>query len=165
MSQTQAAHADSIDGQDPHDEVQKKVKSRRPASTTTPSCYSGCLSDSPEADIGLPLNRYCFPATEIEGMAVSAPSQSRVSTVSRHALTISRPILTPKTVLPLFFIIGIIFAPIGGLLLYASAQVSIHYTRSNSQSDIDLGIRCKNLSLTTQNVLQTPQKATTLAIS
>lgn len=35
-----------------------------------------------------------------------------------------RPILTPKTVLPLFFAIGIIFAPIGGLLLYASAQVS-----------------------------------------
>ena len=34
-----------------------------------------------------------------------------------------RPILTPKTVLPLFFAIGIIFAPIGGLLLYASAQV------------------------------------------
>lgn len=38
-------------------------------------------------------------------------------------LTPSRPILTPKTVLPLFFVIGIIFAPIGGLLLYASAQV------------------------------------------
>ncbi|KAF4461246.1 cell division CDC50 [Fusarium albosuccineum] len=34
-----------------------------------------------------------------------------------------QPILTPKTVLPLFFAIGIIFAPIGGLLLYASAQV------------------------------------------
>jgi hypothetical protein len=31
--------------------------------------------------------------------------------------------LTPKTVLPLFFIVGVIFAPIGGLLLYASAQV------------------------------------------
>ncbi|MCJ1467782.1 hypothetical protein MMC07_006407 [Pseudocyphellaria aurata] len=35
-----------------------------------------------------------------------------------------QPILTPKTVLPLFFTVGIIFAPIGGLLLYASAQVS-----------------------------------------
>ncbi|KFX87896.1 hypothetical protein V490_07959, partial [Pseudogymnoascus sp. VKM F-3557] len=34
-----------------------------------------------------------------------------------------QPILTPKTVLPLFFAIGIIFAPIGGALLYASAQV------------------------------------------
>jgi hypothetical protein len=36
-----------------------------------------------------------------------------------------RPILTPKTVLPLFFGIGIIFAPIGGVLLYASAQVQM----------------------------------------
>ncbi|KAK2589522.1 alkylphosphocholine resistance protein lem3 [Conoideocrella luteorostrata] len=34
-----------------------------------------------------------------------------------------QPILTPKTVLPLFFTIGIIFAPIGGLLLYASSKV------------------------------------------
>jgi hypothetical protein len=34
-----------------------------------------------------------------------------------------QPILTPKTVLPLFFVVGIIFAPIGGLLLYASSLV------------------------------------------
>ncbi|KAF7861383.1 hypothetical protein EAF04_007948 [Stromatinia cepivora] len=34
-----------------------------------------------------------------------------------------QPILTPKTVLPLFFAIGIIFAPIGGGLLYASSVV------------------------------------------
>ncbi|PSR78691.1 ligand-effect modulator 3 family [Coniella lustricola] len=43
-----------------------------------------------------------------------------------------QPILTPKTVLPLFFSIGIIFAPIGGLLLYASSQVQelvIDYTK------------------------------------
>jgi hypothetical protein len=33
--------------------------------------------------------------------------------------------LTPKTVLPLFFAVGIIFAPIGGLLLWASSQVSL----------------------------------------
>jgi hypothetical protein len=33
------------------------------------------------------------------------------------------PILTPKTVLPLFFAVGIIFGPIGGLLLYASSKV------------------------------------------
>ncbi|KAH6655436.1 ligand-effect modulator 3 family [Truncatella angustata] len=32
-----------------------------------------------------------------------------------------QPILTPKTVLPLFFAIGIIFAPIGGLLIWASS--------------------------------------------
>ena len=34
-----------------------------------------------------------------------------------------QPILTPKTVLPLFFVVGVIFAPIGGALLYASAKV------------------------------------------
>jgi hypothetical protein len=34
------------------------------------------------------------------------------------------PILTPKTVLPLFFAIGIIFGPIGGLLLFASSKVA-----------------------------------------
>jgi len=33
------------------------------------------------------------------------------------------PILTPKTVLPIFFAIGIIFGPLGGLLLYASSKV------------------------------------------
>lgn len=42
-----------------------------------------------------------------------------------------QPILTPKTVLPLFFAIGVIFAPIGGGLLYASTTVrmiSLDYT-------------------------------------
>lgn len=42
-----------------------------------------------------------------------------------------QPILTPKTVLPLFFIVAIIFAPIGGLLLYASnkvQEISINYS-------------------------------------
>ncbi|RDW92403.1 Lem3 [Coleophoma crateriformis] len=34
-----------------------------------------------------------------------------------------QPILTPKTVLPLFFAVGIIFAPIGGLLIYSSSLV------------------------------------------
>ncbi|KAL2863608.1 CDC50/LEM3 family protein [Aspergillus lucknowensis] len=34
-----------------------------------------------------------------------------------------RPILTPKSVLPLFFVVGVIFAPIGGLLLWASSTV------------------------------------------
>ncbi|KAF3164775.1 hypothetical protein TWF225_001598 [Orbilia oligospora] len=46
-----------------------------------------------------------------------------------------QPILTPKTVLPLFFAVGIIFAPIGGLLLWASEQVQelvIDYTECAS---------------------------------
>ncbi|KAK9240017.1 ligand-effect modulator 3 family [Lipomyces kononenkoae] len=42
-----------------------------------------------------------------------------------------QPILTPKTVLPIFFAVGVIFAPIGGLLLYAShtvQELNIDYT-------------------------------------
>ncbi|KAI1085141.1 Lem3/Cdc50 [Whalleya microplaca] len=42
-----------------------------------------------------------------------------------------QPILTPKTVIPLFFVIGIICAPVGGLLIYASSTVKelrIDYT-------------------------------------
>ncbi|KAH7927728.1 Lem3/Cdc50 [Leucogyrophana mollusca] len=35
-----------------------------------------------------------------------------------------QPILTPKTVLPTLFIVGIIFAPIGGLLIWGSSLVS-----------------------------------------
>lgn len=60
-----------------------------------------------------------------------------------------QPILTPKTVLPLFFAVGIIFAPIGGLLLWASSQVQeivIDYTdcirvapTGNKWEDIDWG--------------------------
>ncbi|KAG0652063.1 Meiotically up-regulated 89 [Hyphodiscus hymeniophilus] len=50
-----------------------------------------------------------------------------------------QPILTPKTVLPLFFAIGVIFAPIGGLLLYASAQVqeiTLDYTHCWNQAPV-----------------------------
>ncbi|KAK9376732.1 ligand-effect modulator 3 family [Lipomyces chichibuensis] len=42
-----------------------------------------------------------------------------------------QPILTPKTVLPIFFAVGLIFAPIGALLLWASYRVqelNIDYT-------------------------------------
>ncbi|KAG0350573.1 hypothetical protein BG005_009891 [Podila minutissima] len=42
-----------------------------------------------------------------------------------------QPILTPKTVLPTFILVGILFAPLGGLLLWASdtvAEVVIDYT-------------------------------------
>lgn len=35
-----------------------------------------------------------------------------------------QPILTPKTVLPTFILVGILFAPLGGLLLWASDTVS-----------------------------------------
>jgi len=50
-----------------------------------------------------------------------------------------QPILTPKTVLPLFFAVGIIFAPIGGLLLYASSQVQeiiLDYSHCNNTAPV-----------------------------
>ncbi|EEH43248.2 uncharacterized protein PADG_08068 [Paracoccidioides brasiliensis Pb18] len=50
-----------------------------------------------------------------------------------------QPILTPKTVLPLFFIVGVIFAPIGGLLIWASSivqEVVIDYTDCASMAPI-----------------------------
>ncbi|CAN6623262.1 phospholipid-transporting ATPase accessory subunit Cdc50p [Trichomonascus vanleenenianus] len=51
-----------------------------------------------------------------------------------------QPILTPKTVLPLFFFITIVFAPIGGLLLFASNQVQelvIDYTHCEKDANTD----------------------------
>ncbi|KAI7832897.1 ligand-effect modulator 3 family [Kickxella alabastrina] len=49
-----------------------------------------------------------------------------------------QPLLTPKSVLPTFFIIGIIFAPIGGWLLWASGRVNelrIDYTNCDQLSN------------------------------
>jgi hypothetical protein len=42
-----------------------------------------------------------------------------------------QPILTPKTVLPTFFILGILFAPIGGILIWGSStitEITLDYT-------------------------------------
>ncbi|KAK3709570.1 alkylphosphocholine resistance protein lem3 [Vermiconidia calcicola] len=50
-----------------------------------------------------------------------------------------QPILTPKTVLPLFFAFGVIFAPIGGLLIWASSKIqdiTIDYSLCNSTAPI-----------------------------
>jgi hypothetical protein len=38
-----------------------------------------------------------------------------------------QPVLTPRSVLPTFFIIGVIFAPIGGVLFWASNNVTSHF--------------------------------------
>ncbi|KAF8510222.1 cell cycle control protein [Hysterangium stoloniferum] len=47
-----------------------------------------------------------------------------------------QPILTPKTVLPTLFIIGILFAPIGGLLIWGNStvtQITLPYTNCENQ--------------------------------
>ncbi|EPX75357.1 CDC50 domain-containing protein [Schizosaccharomyces octosporus yFS286] len=51
-----------------------------------------------------------------------------------------QPLLTPKTVLPLFFILGIIFGPLGGGLLYASSTVQelvVDYTDCEKLANYD----------------------------
>lgn len=43
-----------------------------------------------------------------------------------------QPILTPKTVLPILFIVGLCFAPIGGLLIWGSGNVSLSHKPCSS---------------------------------
>lgn len=69
-------------------------------------------------------DRYGFQTAAIKSMAVGGTLRTPPLYGNADRWD-CRPILTPKTVLPLFFAIGIIFAPIGGGLLYASAQVSV----------------------------------------
>ncbi|KAK9386748.1 CDC50/LEM3 family [Lipomyces mesembrius] len=50
-----------------------------------------------------------------------------------------QPILTPKTVLPIFFAVGLIFAPIGALLLWASyrvQEINIDYTHCSEAGTV-----------------------------
>nr|CAG8466090.1 6657_t:CDS:2 [Entrophospora candida]CAG8510777.1 4766_t:CDS:2 [Entrophospora candida] len=54
-------------------------------------------------------------------MAPETKSRKPANTAfKQQRLKAWQPILTPKTVLPTFFIIGIIFAPLGGLLFWAT---------------------------------------------
>ncbi|ORX37203.1 ligand-effect modulator 3 family [Kockovaella imperatae] len=51
-----------------------------------------------------------------------------------------QPILTPKAVLPTLFLIGIIFAPIGALIVWGSGKVTsitLDYTECDSQAPTD----------------------------
>lgn len=70
-------------------------------------------------------------------MAPETKSRKPANTAfKQQRLKAWQPILTPKTVLPTFFIVGIIFAPLGGLLLYASNSVNeleIDYTFCDSK--------------------------------
>ncbi|KAJ7090183.1 cell cycle control protein [Mycena belliarum] len=52
------------------------------------------------------------------------PHRSIDTAFKQQRLKAWQPILTPKTVLPTLFIIGILFAPIGGLLIWGSSLVS-----------------------------------------
>ena len=78
MSHTET-HVGSIDGQE-HEEVQKKVKSRRPASTLTPMAHRFVQRDKDIVQRLMrysALDRYRLPATAVESMAVSATPSPR----------------------------------------------------------------------------------------
>lgn len=49
-----------------------------------------------------------------------------------------QPVLTPRTALPTFFVIGIIFTPIGGLLYWSNSRVRISACHSNLFSRLTL---------------------------
>jgi hypothetical protein len=77
--------------------------------------------------------QYVHADTAADSSARTAIDHDNIDTAFRQQrLKAWQPILTPKTVLPLFFAVGVIFAPLGGLMLWASSQVqelSIEYQR------------------------------------
>ncbi|KAE8144637.1 ligand-effect modulator 3 family [Aspergillus avenaceus] len=60
---------------------------------------------------------------DVDGDKKSKNKRPANTAFRQQRLKAWQPILTPRSVLPLFFVIGVIFAPIGGLLLWASSEV------------------------------------------
>ncbi|CAK7204097.1 alkylphosphocholine resistance protein lem3 [Sporothrix eucalyptigena] len=92
--------------------------------------------DDDPADLGHPDS---IASNEDESKHTEKKKSKRPANTAfrQQRLKAWQPILTPKTVLPLFFAIGIIFAPIGGVLLYVSAQVQmiqLEYTNCATQA-------------------------------
>lgn len=120
----------------------KKEKTRRPGSM---SCTPNLLQYGALTVIG----RHCVPTTTAEGLAVRDLYVNK-DCESQQTNARNRPILTPKTVLPLFFVVGVIFAPLGGLLLWASSKVVIRHTSFFLPEITNLETRLRRLSLTIQ---------------
>ena len=84
-----------------------------------------------------------------ERMAEAKPAsshQSEDNQFKQQTLPAWQPILTAGTVLPIFFIIGIAFIPIGVGLMYLSdtvKEVSIEYT--NCKMDGNANKMCKDV--------------------
>ncbi|OQE76649.1 hypothetical protein PENNAL_c0065G05082 [Penicillium nalgiovense] len=111
MSQ-EVTRAESIEEQErAREDSDKKPKSRRPASMS-------------------------FLINPLTTTNLSAPDTA----FRQQRLKAWQPILTPKSVLPLFFIVGVIFAPIGGVLLWASSlvqEIAIDYSDCSSRAPTD----------------------------
>ncbi|CAE6409057.1 unnamed protein product [Rhizoctonia solani] len=71
-----------------------------------------------------------------EGKKAKTGSKEPANTAfKQQRLKAWQPILTPKTVLPVLFIVGLCFAPIGGLLIWGSSnvsQITLEYTGCES---------------------------------
>ncbi|KAJ4145181.1 hypothetical protein LMH87_004037 [Akanthomyces muscarius] len=89
------------------------------------------MSDTPR-DVGRTDSRDSHDSSPPNGPEKKKSRRPANTAFRQQRLKAWQPILTPKTVLPLFFVIGIIFAPIGGLLLYANStvqEIKIDYTK------------------------------------
>lgn len=76
-------------------------------------------------------------AQTAEGKAKGGWKRPANTAFKQQRLKAWQPILTPKVVLPTFFILGLLFAPIGGLLVWGSnlvSQITIDYTDCSSQT-------------------------------
>lgn len=73
-----------------------------------------------------------------------------------------QPILTPKTVLPTFFLIGLVFAPIGAVLYYYASQVSeftLDYTECFKQGSELVDMPSSKYSYQTVGTAEVPFSA------
>lgn len=93
-----------------------------PTETVASVCRQACKPT-------LSLNPHADPLCHSVQLADTAFKQQR--------LKAWQPILTPATVLPTFFLIGVIFLPLGGVLLWGSNKVhdyTIDYTACEFQA-------------------------------
>ncbi|XP_022217081.2 cell cycle control protein 50A [Drosophila obscura] len=82
-----------------------------------------------------------------EGEADVAPKSKRPSdsAFKQQRLPAWQPVLTARTVLPTFFVIGVLFIPIGVVLLHLSNtanELVIDYTRCQSSDPANSGMTC-----------------------
>jgi len=72
-----------------------------------------------------------------EGKAKGSWKRPANTAFKQQRLKAWQPILTPKVFLPTFFILGLLFAPLGGILIWGSnlvSQITIDYTNCDSQT-------------------------------
>jgi hypothetical protein len=79
--------------------------------------------------------------------SLTASKRPKNTALKQQRLPAWQPILTAKTVLPLFFVIGVIFEVLGGVLLHYSDQVN-EYVYDYTDCTNTAGVACKTLNTT-----------------